>query len=542
MLIATEAVRNSSGSWLAEGDRRLSLHTPSRCGERNHWNDAPTSPFSSSSGPMTPLPPPPMPGKQLIPFSNEPLHSTVVVDCTHPTAFQLTHHLKGNTEKQRQRLLQQSLRDLRGDTSTAAVLNAISERDLEFVSCKHVTSNHFDIDSFLSVFCCINPHIAVKHDQLLRQCARIGDFREFQLPHRQFDDASSESSSSNGGSSGSTSNSYSCCIGGSGEGNTTDCALRIVCWINSVERSKFPLKPFEASFSAASGEEGAMGKFKYFLDHFAFALEHIQAPLLRQEYQEEYQRVLDEYHYLHFGTCHQRNENGAYLRGEEVCAGTNHERYPGLGLCIVRAAEPLHYYSLFSLSIGYDVLLSCYSQNRYELEMKYTTFIDLVSRRSRPRVDLTALVRQLNYLERQHRNGENPELSSGTTARCNGGCGSCASGSAVSSGVAAVAAAPVQWVADSITDSGPLLRLERVDGPKLTKAQRYGHPYERPVLSSAIPQPKVQQLVVSYFDFAYRKSSCAAKRDWSWPEIHEFNRSIDWSEWDQHVSAGIAKL
>jgi hypothetical protein len=49
----------------------------------------------------------------------------------------------------------------------------------------------------------------------------------------------------------------------------------------------------------------------------------------------------------------------------------------------------------------------------------------------------------------------------------------------------------VFWVANSLTDTGPLLRLQR-RGENLSKAQRYGHPYERPIYSSAIPPRKMQ--------------------------------------------------
>jgi hypothetical protein len=35
------------------------------------------------------------------------------------------------------------------------------------------------------------------------------------------------------------------------------------------------------------------------------------------------------------------------------------ETPPGLGLAVLSAPEPLHYYSLFSHTIGYDVVVSC---------------------------------------------------------------------------------------------------------------------------------------------------------------------------------------
>jgi hypothetical protein len=39
--------------------------------------------------------------------------------------------------------------------------------------------------------------------------------------------------------------------------------------------------------------------------------------------------------------------------------------------------------------------------------------------------------------------------------------------------------------------TGPILRLERA-GERLTKAQRYGHPCDRPIYSSSIPPSKMQ--------------------------------------------------
>lgn len=111
-------------------------------------------------------------GKQYKPFSHDPLPETVVVDCKHPTAPQLTHHLKGKNERANMNLR------LRGDTSTDAVINAIKKKDLQFIRSNFVSSNHFDIDSFLSVWCAVNPRSAKINEQLIREIAKIGDFRE----------------------------------------------------------------------------------------------------------------------------------------------------------------------------------------------------------------------------------------------------------------------------------------------------------------------------------------------------------------------------
>ncbi len=39
-----------------------------------------------------------------------------------------------------------------------------------------VTTNHFDVDSFLSVWCYINRDLARQYEKVLRHMAHIGDF------------------------------------------------------------------------------------------------------------------------------------------------------------------------------------------------------------------------------------------------------------------------------------------------------------------------------------------------------------------------------
>lgn len=85
--------------------------------------------------------------------------------------------------------------------------------------------------------------------------------------------------------------------------------------------------------------------------------------------------------------------------------------------------------------------MSLYEGQRYEL--KYTTWIDLESRTTLPRLPLAPLVARLNSLE--------------TSGRA--------------------------WAADGITDIGPLLRLSR---KKLIKAERYADPNGRPIYASSI--------------------------------------------------------
>mmetsp|Transcript_29815 Transcript_29815/g.42539 ORF Transcript_29815/g.42539 Transcript_29815/m.42539 type:complete len:408 (+) Transcript_29815:25-1248(+) len=398
--------------------------------------------------------------KVFVEFSNDDMESLVAVDCKHPTAYQLTHHLKGPGQKKSMNLL------LRGDSSTDAVINAIKSNDDRFVACQYVTTNHFDIDSFLSVWCALNCDLAISYEGILREAARIGDFREFLLDEPNAKDK--------------------------------DFALRIVCWINSVE-SKLFYEPFESPISVASGERDAKTKFDYFLSKFESVIRNPLDQEYINDYFDEYSRVIAEYNMLTDNT----NSKATY------------ETLRDIGLVIVHFPQPMHYYSLFSVSRGLDVVVSCYSDNRYEVEEKYTSFIDLFSRGCLPRVEMQPLSRFLNKLERKYAHLNNSHVKASESTEV-------------------VAVSQIEWCSNRVTDSGPILRREDLLR-KLTKAERYGHPFERQIYSSCIPSTEFIAIVVSYFQFAYSTSKVASKIDWSWNEIHEFNKSIDWVKWESTV-------
>jgi len=63
------------------------------------------------------------------------------------------------------------------------------------------------------------------------------------------------------------------------------------------------------------------------------------------------------------------------------------------GVAIVRAPRPLHYYSLFSQTIGADVIVSVYPGQHYEVEAKYTQYIRLHSRPVFPRLHMLPLAK-----------------------------------------------------------------------------------------------------------------------------------------------------
>ena len=338
-------------------------------------------------------------GKELkyIPFDLKELpESTVVVDCTHPTCRQLTHHLK----LPGQRSLHLDTVSLGADSSTEQVLLAQQKGALE--PFEHVSTNHFDVDSFLSVWSACNPQMALGHADVIREAARIGDFRELWL-----NDTNQEINA------------------------VSFKALALVCWLNSEERRLF-YKSFESAISRAMGEEESTAKWEYFLPLFANVLAD---PMnFEAQWKEEYSRVLQEYNQLH----------------SPAPMGSRTQHFPDISLVCVTGDEPMHYYSLFSPSRGYDIVLSLWAGNRYEMEIKYTTYITLFSRPSLPRVEIEELAKVLNSMETVMQGGD------------------------------------VHWFANRIVDSGPLLRLDSTS-KHLTKAERYGHPYERPIFSSSIP-------------------------------------------------------
>ena len=119
-------------------------------------------------------------------------------------------------------------------------------------------------------------------------------------------------------------------------------------------------------------------------------------------------------------------------------------------------------------------MISVYPENRYELEFKYTTWVDISSRNTLPRIDLRPLAEVLNQEE----------------------------------------TSIFEWDVDRITDTGPILRLE---GKDLSKADRFANPTERFIYSSSIEPDRFIELSVKYLRNHYKEIS--PKRFWTWKEI-----------------------
>ena len=305
---------------------------------------------------------------------------------------------------------------LRDDTSAGSVLRALRRPTTPGLEATAVTANHFDVDGFVGVWSLLHPEMAVRHEPLLRLVATLGDFRELNWADP-----------------------------------LADRALRLVCWLNAEEKTRF-YEPFGAP-ARRREDEASAEKFAWFLPRFAAVLENPAAA--RAAWAPEYERV---------------RRAAAVMQSPATKLTT----YPEIGLVVVRTPAPLPYYALFGPTAGSDLVLSLYEEQRYEFEYKYTTWIDLESRPTLPRLPLTALAARLNALEQT----------------------------------------PRRWTCDGLTDTGPLLRLA---GRGLSKAQRYANPDQRPIYSSSLAAAEVEREVVAFFQQGY--AGIAPRRYWTWAAV-----------------------
>ena len=307
---------------------------------------------------------------------------------------------------------------LRDDTSAGSVLRALHHPGTPGLEARAVTANHFDIDGFAGVWSLLHPALALAHEPVLRLLATLGDFRELDWRHP-----------------------------------LAEHALQLACWLNAEEKARF-YEPFGAPARRRREDEASAEKFAWFLPRFA---EMLQNPAIgHAAWAPEYERV---------------RQALAVVQS----AQTQRTDYPKIGLAVIQTPQPLPYYALFGPTAGFDIVLSLYDGQRYELECKYTTWIDLESRPTLPRLALAPLAAALNALEKSG----------------------------------------YQWVADGPTDTGPQLRLS--GAKKLTKAQRYADPDGRPLHASSIAPDVMEQQVVAFLRRGY--AGIQPKKYWTWAEV-----------------------
>jgi hypothetical protein len=303
------------------------------------------------------------------------------------------------------------------DTSTEIVLKAI-QNNLPELGKKYVTNNHYDIDGFLGVWAIFNPKKALEHYDLLTEMAQIGDFREINFKYSDWEKA-----------------------------------LKIVCWLNEEEAELF-YPPFGAPEIAEKEMEACVPKYIHFLDAFSNV---VDLPIEDVPETEEFKLVL---------------KHLEKIDGQETIND--------IKMHLVEAQEPLHYYALYSKSQSADIVMSIYPDNRYELEFKYTTWIN-TTRKHFPRISMEQLCDQLNEIEESGK----------------------------------------KWEAEHFTDTAPILRLK---GAKLNKKERYLSPCFRPIYSSSIAPEEFQNICINYFRAHYKMLSKGETLDWK--EVRNLNERI----------------
>ncbi|MSQ61789.1 MAG: hypothetical protein EXR43_04330 [Dehalococcoidia bacterium] len=304
-----------------------------------------------------------------------------------------------------------------GDTSVDSVLNAL-RAGIPGLELTAVTASHWDIDGFVGLWCLFNEELALRHDDVLRQVAAIGDFGEFD-PNR--------------------------------EGATQ--ALKLVYWLNTEGRR------FYGPFRAESERVQSVDKFAFFLPRFWEPLQY--SDRFRNVWLAEYEEMMAGYRAIH-------------------SAATRVTREPDLGLIVIETPEPVHYNALLGDTAGYDIVLAMYGGNRYELEYKYTTWVDLASRPVLPRIEMGPLAARLNASER-----------SGYT-----------------------------WVHDPIADTGPILRLDA----QLSRAQRFDSPSNRPIHASSLAPETLKAEVIAYYRSAF--AGVAPRLGWTWGAVRDVNQAL----------------
>lgn len=302
--------------------------------------------------------------------------------------------------------------DLAADTSAEMVLKAL-QANHNCLNVPFVTATHYDIDGFIGIWAIHNPELALEYYDLLAHIAHIGDFREIDYSNPNWEQA-----------------------------------LKIVCWLDICEQKNF-YEPFgaENEFTASAA------KFEWFLNNFTDVLLNT----------DQYTDVFNEMYRI------TRSHIDLMKSSITTVNKLNH-----LGLSIIKTRKPLSYYALFSETKGTDMVLCIYEGNRYELEFKYTTWVDIVSRPVMPRFNLDPLIKSLQSIETY----------------------------------------PYTWSFEKITDTGPILRLETLF--PLEKSQRFAHPVNRPIHPSSIGPEIIEQQCVNFIEEKLKNIN--PKNFWTWEE------------------------
>ncbi len=296
---------------------------------------------------------------------------------------------------------------LEDDTSAAIVLNAIQQQ-IPQLNLPQVTANHYDIDGLVGVWSLLHPLEAMKLDTLLKNIALIGDFREVEPDNPQ-----------------------------------SLQALKIVLTLNKLEKDKF-----YAPFAEKQETEACVSKFQTFIPLFTKLLHNTDA--FSNQWKLDWEET---------------------IRGISIARQAKIKNVSSIRLTIIELPEPLSYYAFTWLAKDSDMILTIYPNNCYELEYRYTTWVDAAKRKVFPRMHLEPLAEILNDQEKSaHR-----------------------------------------WWVEDILDTGPILRL---GNEALSKAERFDDPQHRKIFSSSILPETFIRIISDYFTRCYKYIIPGRFTDW----------------------------
>ena len=358
---------------------------------------------------------------------NETNKEIVCVDGFHP-ALDIISHGKPS-ERDGSELLS-------GDTSTEIVIHEIERKNPVLSKYRQATCNHFDVDACLAVWCLMNPTRAIEHKFVLIEAARIDDVREMTLSNDRVEDP------------------------------VTCKALKLCCWITNEEQARF-WKQYQLGDDE---HKRCCEKFHYFLPRISELLKRVENDDFKPGV---YTDVIDDIDSLYRSPRSQI------------------ERWDDVGIVVIHVEKPLEYYALFSCTRNADVVVTIYPENKYEIECKYSQWIQMVSRDSWPRIALQPLCDVLNTYELDN-----------------------------------------VWTTGPFDSLAPIMRLYPRNDAMYTKEKlvdEYSGPKSRIFYPSEVSEEHFLHIVRSYF----QHSNIKPKRLWSWNEVDEINDTIDWTTWSE---------
>ncbi len=258
---------------------------------------------------------------------------------SHPkTLLNLSHWPKSGTPN-----------ELKDDLSAQIVFNYI-EQPAFHVNCPAVSNDHFDEDGLVGIYAVLNPKHAIKHRELLIDIASAGDFGTYKLPQAAR-------------------------------------AVFVLSAFADKERSPLPSQIFQSQYP-----------------EMAASLYHELLPVLGDllENPDRYEQLwLPEERFL-------EESNDAIANGIITI-----EEIPSADLAIVRIPESwesrtahrftqtrqswCHPFSIHNRTDCFRVLLL--KGNQYELQYRYESWVQYVSRRPMPRVNLEPLAVEFTRME-----------------------------------------------------------------------------------------------------------------------------------------------